>query len=188
MKKYDTTFIIDSRVNDNDRDEIIDKVEKDLKKRGGEIDEIVRWGMRKLAYELKGTRQGFYVILYYAADPSIISEFENQLKLNESIIRYLTIVSDEGKPDYIIEQTHTSSSSTPAGQSRYEESSSKEETVEESGPDKSDDEDTKEASDTVEEDTEQNSSEAVEEKDTSDEKAETENADVDEESKNKESE
>jgi len=101
MRKYETTYIIDGSVSDNDREALIEKIENVLTGNGAEIDRTVRWGKRQLAYEIKKQSRGYYVILYYNAEPSIISTFHHELALNERILRYLTLLSDGKHPDYI---------------------------------------------------------------------------------------
>ena len=101
MRKYETTYIIDGSVSDTDREALIEKIENVLTGNGAEIDRTVRWGKRQLAYEIKKQSRGYYVILYYNAEPSIISTFHHELDLNERILRYLTLLSYGKHPDYI---------------------------------------------------------------------------------------
>ncbi len=101
MRKYETTYIIDGSVSDTDREALIEKIENVLTGNGSEIDRTVRWGKRQLAYEIKKQSRGYYVILYYNAEPSVISSFHHELDLNERILRYLTLLSDGKHPDYI---------------------------------------------------------------------------------------
>jgi len=104
MKKYDTTFIIDGSLGVDEREAIIGKFSKSLEKLGGNIDQIVRWGQRTLAYEINKKSQGYYVILYHNSDPAIIKTIERELGLNENILRYMTVVFDGKHPDYIRDQ------------------------------------------------------------------------------------
>ena len=101
MRKYETTYIIDGSVSDNDREALIEKIENVRTGNGAEIERTVRWGKRQLAYEIKKQSRGYYVILYYNTEPSIISTFHHELDLNERILRYLTLLSDGKHPDYI---------------------------------------------------------------------------------------
>ena len=101
MRKYETTFIIDGLLNDADREAIIQRFEDLLKKNGVELDRIVRWGRRQLAYEIKKRTHGYYVIFYYTASPVVISTFHRELDINEYILRYMTLLSDGKHPEYI---------------------------------------------------------------------------------------
>jgi len=130
MRKYETTYIIDGSVSDNDREALIEKIENVLTGNGAEIDRTVRWGKRQLAYEIKKQSRGYYVILYYNAEPSIISTFHHELDLNERILRYLTLHSDGKHPDYIRDEGITNLSVAP--QKELETTESIEDTLEES--------------------------------------------------------
>ncbi len=101
MRRYDTTFIIDGNLGDAERLALIEKYAGMLKKLGGDIEQIVRWGLRTLAYTINKRTHGYYVIFYYRANPSIISAFERELRLNENILRYMSLISDAKHPEYI---------------------------------------------------------------------------------------
>jgi small subunit ribosomal protein S6 len=105
MRKYDTTFIIDGSLDQVQREAIIKKFENVLTKSGADIERIVRWGLRGLAYEINKRSHGYYVIFYYHADPSIIKSFESEMKLNENILRYMTLVAEGKHPDYIKDES-----------------------------------------------------------------------------------
>ena len=104
MRKYDTTFIIDGQLKEEDREAIISNFEKSLKKLGAEVEQIVRWGMRHLAYEIKKRTQGYYVIFYYTTEPANIKSFHRDLRINEHILRHMTIHFDGNHPEYIKEE------------------------------------------------------------------------------------
>ena len=101
MQRYDTTFIIDDNLPETERHALIEKYAGSLKRQGAEIDQIVRWGLRSLAYKIKKRTHGYYVIFYYHAIPKVIASFERDLRLNENILRYMTLVFEGKHPDYI---------------------------------------------------------------------------------------
>jgi small subunit ribosomal protein S6 len=101
VNQYDTTFIINGDLGQKEREAIILQARDSLVKKGADINRIVRWGMRTLAYEIKKKTRGYYVIYYYCAPPAIIKDFERELRLNENILRYMTIKSDGIHPSYI---------------------------------------------------------------------------------------
>jgi|WetSurMetagenome_2_1015567.scaffolds.fasta_scaffold975945_1 small subunit ribosomal protein S6 len=101
MRRYDTTFIIDGNLPDAERRALIEKFAGILKRQGAEIEQIVRWGLRSLAYPMNKRTHGYYVIFYYRAEAKVIAAFERELRLNESILRYMTLVFEGKHPDYI---------------------------------------------------------------------------------------
>ncbi|MFC1490947.1 30S ribosomal protein S6 [Candidatus Latescibacterota bacterium] len=103
-KRYDTTFIIDGNLGVDDREVVINKFCDSLKNLGGEIEQVIRWGTRTLTHEINKRNRGFYVILYYTADPSVIKTFERELRINENILRYMTLIFDGTNPSYIVDE------------------------------------------------------------------------------------
>jgi len=101
MRKYETTYIIDGSVNEGVRESVIEKYGKLLTDNGAVMNRIVRWGRRQLAYEIKKQTHGYYVIMYYEADPAIINRLHREMDINEHVFRYMTLRSDGKHPDYI---------------------------------------------------------------------------------------
>ena len=94
MRLYETTFITDAQYSESEIETEIKKVEELITSNGGEIVETQRWGIRRLAYEIKHKRQGFYTHFLYRASPNMPPLIENAFKLNERVVRFLTVVSE----------------------------------------------------------------------------------------------
>jgi len=94
LRLYETTFITDAQYSESEIETEIKKVEELITSNGGEIVETQRWGIRRLAYEIKHKRQGFYTHFLYRASPIMPPLIENAFKVNERIIRFLTVVSE----------------------------------------------------------------------------------------------
>ena len=103
-RKYDTTFIIDGDLGQLDREAIIKRFSAALENNNARIERIVRWGMRTLAYEIKKKSRGYYVIFYYYAEPAIIKTVERDLRINENVLRYMTVKFDGEHPSYIADE------------------------------------------------------------------------------------
>jgi small subunit ribosomal protein S6 len=95
LTNYETTFIIDSVLKPEEIDGIIGKVERFITNNGGQIGEIQRWGKRRLAYEIKKRQYGYYVHIQFEALGSLVQLLEREYQLNESILRYLTVLMDK---------------------------------------------------------------------------------------------
>jgi len=91
MEFYETFFILNAAPDVTDAQ--IQKVADLISSNKGEVVSIDRWGMRKLAYEIKRTSQGYYTCIYFKGDESLPRILENHYKLNEMCLRYLTVVS-----------------------------------------------------------------------------------------------
>jgi len=91
-KQFETTFIIDSYLSDQEIESSITKYTKFIEKNGGAVKNVDRWGKRRLAYEIKKKQYGYYVYVRFEMDGSIIKELEREYKLDDAIIRYLTVL------------------------------------------------------------------------------------------------
>jgi small subunit ribosomal protein S6 len=94
LRLYETTFITDAQFSESEIETEIKKVEELITSNGGEIVETQRWGVRRLAYEIKHKRQGVYTHFLYRASPNMPPLIENAFKLNERVVRFLTVVSE----------------------------------------------------------------------------------------------
>ena len=61
----------------------------------GQVTKIDRWGRRKLAYEIDKQRDGYYVFMYADIDPQNLPELERNLKLSNTILRYLIVLEEK---------------------------------------------------------------------------------------------
>ena len=59
--------------------------------KGSTVDNVKEWGLRELAYEIKGETKGYYVLLNVTATPEAIKEFERVANIKESVIRYIQV-------------------------------------------------------------------------------------------------
>ncbi len=89
---YETTVVIDGNLDDESIQAVIEKVKSLITTLGGEIKNVLEPGRRKLAYKIGKSTLGYYIHIEFTAPPTAIAELERQYRLNEQIIRYLTIV------------------------------------------------------------------------------------------------
>lgn len=95
MNYYEHIFIVDAQLPDDVIQEKVKKFQGVVSENGGEILYLEEWGTRRLAYEIRKKTQGYYVFMQFSAPPTMIRELERVLRLDESILRYLTILIDE---------------------------------------------------------------------------------------------
>ena len=74
---------------------LVSDLSEDLKKEGGEVVKVDNWGLKNLAYRIKKNRKGHYVLLNIVAPAKAIFEYERLVRLNEDVIRHMTIKVDE---------------------------------------------------------------------------------------------
>ena len=94
MRRYETLFILRPDLGEAQIKDIIKRFEGLAAAGGGELIETEEWGFRELAYHIKGERRGYYVRLDYAADAATMNEIERNLKLQDTVLRYLSVLAD----------------------------------------------------------------------------------------------
>jgi small subunit ribosomal protein S6 len=98
LRTYDVLLIVDPRLTDEEIAQLSGRLQEVLVTLGGEVVAPPEdWGRRRLVFELRKQREGHYLLLQVRATPAVMREFERQLKLNESVLRFLTTRVVEGR-------------------------------------------------------------------------------------------
>lgn len=95
LNHYETVFIMTPVLSDEQMKEAVKKYREHLTNKGAEIVYDDHWGMRKLAYPIQKKSTGFYHLVEYKVDPSVIQDFEVAFKRDERILRFLTVKLDK---------------------------------------------------------------------------------------------
>ena len=90
MNKYEMVLILKAGLEEDERNQVLDRL-KDAINQNGTVGEIDDWGTRKLAYEINYNKDGYYYVLNYEADPSVVAEVERRARILDQILRYLTV-------------------------------------------------------------------------------------------------
>lgn len=96
MKKdfYEMTYILNPVLDEERFSELVSFVNKLIEDNKGEIVEVDEWGVKKLAYEIDKKSTGYYVNLYFNAPAEAIAVVERNMRINDDIMRYLTLKYD----------------------------------------------------------------------------------------------
>jgi small subunit ribosomal protein S6 len=98
LRTYDVLLIVDPRLTDEEIAQLSGRLQETLGTLGGEVVASPEdWGRRRLVFELRKQREGHYLLLQVRATPAAMREYERQLKLNESVLRFLTTRVVEGR-------------------------------------------------------------------------------------------
>jgi small subunit ribosomal protein S6 len=92
IREYETTFIVDALLQEDQINATIEKTKNFIEKNGGKIWNIDRWGKRRLAYEIAKKQYGYYIYMRFQFEGSLIKDFEREFKLDDSVLRYLTVL------------------------------------------------------------------------------------------------
>jgi len=95
VRHYETIYIVNPTVSDDDYGDVVNKFRGILEKHKGIIIKVEEWGKQKLAYTIKKNDKGSYVLIEYCGGPDLIGLFERDLKLDERILKYQTVKLDE---------------------------------------------------------------------------------------------
>ncbi|HUP19452.1 MAG TPA: 30S ribosomal protein S6 [Gemmatimonadota bacterium] len=90
---YETVIIFDSSLPDEQIEERIERFKGVLANDGEAPFQIDRWGKRKLAYPIQKKEQGHYAVFRYESQPAALAEFERLARIDEMVLRQLTVVN-----------------------------------------------------------------------------------------------
>jgi small subunit ribosomal protein S6 len=93
MSSYELVLIISPEVVDEEMPDFLTKLSELVNKVGGSVDEVNQWGRRKLAYPIKRSTEGNYVLTKVKMKPALTKELEANLRLSGKVLRHLLIRS-----------------------------------------------------------------------------------------------
>ncbi|HWP85094.1 MAG TPA: 30S ribosomal protein S6 [Terriglobia bacterium] len=95
MRIYETIFLLKPDLPEEEADRIVAQMEGVITSGGGTLRKTDRMGRRRLAYEVRGYREGQYVLLEAACEAPVVQELERRLKVTEPVLKYQTVRLDE---------------------------------------------------------------------------------------------
>jgi small subunit ribosomal protein S6 len=95
LNRYETIFIINPSIESEDIEQVIEDTQNLISGSGGTVIRVDKWGKKRLAYEVKGNRDGYYVLVNFEAEPQFIQRLGRYYGLTEEIIKYMTIRPEE---------------------------------------------------------------------------------------------
>jgi small subunit ribosomal protein S6 len=91
MSIYESIFIINANLTDEETAAVIKKMQDVVVKQNGEMLKFEDWGKKKLAYEINKNKRGHYAFFQFTAGPTVVKELERTYKLTDSVIKFLTV-------------------------------------------------------------------------------------------------
>lgn len=113
MREYETIIVLDPTIGETRVEEEIDRLQGIITSREGEIVTVEKWGKRKLAYEVNKRKEGIYTLIRFKGNSEILSELERRYRLNEQMLRHLTVLSEGPLPVPAVAAT---TAATPAAE------------------------------------------------------------------------
>ncbi|MDO4309292.1 MAG: 30S ribosomal protein S6 [Prevotella sp.] len=100
MNQYETVFILTPVLSDEQMKETVAKFKKVLTDNGAEILNEEAWGLKKMAYAIQKKSTGFYCLMEFKAEPSVIKTLDVAYRRDEKVIRYMTVKLDKYAAQY----------------------------------------------------------------------------------------
>ena len=91
LTEYETTVVIRANIGGDAVEGTLDRVRDVIKGRQGKLLAITHWGKKKLAYEIEKQARGIYVHTHYLGRNDLVAELERNLRINDNVLRFLTI-------------------------------------------------------------------------------------------------
>ncbi len=91
MRRYESVWVVDGDLSDEEVKSAIDKFTRIISAQGGTVVGVDEWGRKKLAYKVKSVARGYYILADFAGTPETVKELERNYRIDDRIIRYLTV-------------------------------------------------------------------------------------------------
>ena len=91
LRPYETLLLIDARLNDGDVEAAIERFSTLVSEQGGSVDNLDRWGRRRLAYDIEDLQEGYYTVVKYQVDPDKRQAIEDAMPFIEGLVRHKTV-------------------------------------------------------------------------------------------------
>ena len=95
MRIYEELFVARPDVTDEEIDPLIEQLSTLIVSKGGVVDKVDKWGVRKLAYRVEKRMEGYYVLIQFTAGPEIVKEIERRLRVADMVMKFITVRIDE---------------------------------------------------------------------------------------------
>jgi len=94
LRRYETVVIAQANLPEDDLTGLIDRYASIITDRKGAVVKVDRWGVRKLAYDIRKQSRGAYVLYDFAATSDVVAELERILKIDDHVLKFMTVMTD----------------------------------------------------------------------------------------------
>ena len=121
LNHYEAVFILTPVLSDTQMKEAVEKFKTIVTSNGGTITNEENWGMRKLAYSIQKKSTGFYTLLQFDAEPTLIATLETQFRRDQRVLRFLTFRLDKYAFEYAEKRRNAKSQPKEVKETKKEE-------------------------------------------------------------------
>ncbi len=97
MRNYELLSIIKPNIDSEEFDKLVAKIEDAIVALDGRVTSTDKMGRKKLSYDIKDFRDGYFVVHNFEMDPAQVAKFNRQLRLNENVLRIMLLETSEVK-------------------------------------------------------------------------------------------
>ncbi len=94
MNKYEMTVVINGRLEEDAKNEVLGRVKALIERFGGTIKNVDEWGKKRFAYEIQKSKEGYYNFIKFEAEGTAPAEIENRMRIMDGVVRYLIVVDE----------------------------------------------------------------------------------------------
>ena len=97
MNKYELTVVVNAKIEDDERAQVIEKVKDLVTRFGGNVTDVDEWGKRRLAYEIQKMKEAYYYFIHFESDATVPGEVEERIRIMDNVLRYLCVKDEAQK-------------------------------------------------------------------------------------------
>ena len=94
-RKYEAFYIVSPALDDADVQKVADKFKGVVENNGGSVESAAKWDKRRLAYEIKGFKEGNYIQMLFDAPATVPQELNRQMRNSDDIIRHRIYLQED---------------------------------------------------------------------------------------------
>ena len=95
MSKYELAVVLNAKIEDEERANVLEKVKGYVTRFGGTISDVEESGKKKLAYDIQKMSEGYFYFIHFEAETSAPAEIENRVRIMDNVLRFLIVNQDE---------------------------------------------------------------------------------------------
>ncbi|MEG0961576.1 MAG: 30S ribosomal protein S6 [Lachnospiraceae bacterium] len=95
MNKYELALVVNAKIEDEVRNETVEKAKEYIARFGGTVTNVDEWGKKRLAYEIQKMREGYYYFIQFDAVADCPAEVEKRVRIMDNVLRFLCVRQDE---------------------------------------------------------------------------------------------
>ena len=114
MNKYELAVVINGKLEEDDKNAVLDKVKALVERFDGKITAIDEQGKKKFAYEVEKMKEGYYFFIKFESEATAPAEIEKRIRIMDNVVRYLIVVDDIELVEHKEEKAPEAAESTEA--------------------------------------------------------------------------